>query len=140
MAFWADAWKLTALYVALNALIMLVLSMLVVRSRVATGTEIGHGDSAAMLRAVRAHGNTAENVPMPLLMMIIVTALGGSLWLVHAVGAPLTIGRILHGVALSRSTGPSLARFLGMVLTWIAFIAGIAALVWLVFNNAPTQG
>jgi uncharacterized membrane protein YecN with MAPEG domain len=49
------------------------------------------------------------------------------------VGVPLTLGRILHAVGLSRSTGVSTWRFLGILLTWIAYIVGIVAVLWLVF-------
>lgn len=131
----ADAWKMAALYVAVNAVVMLVLGMLVVRARVVTNTQIGDGGGhSLMVRVIRAHGNNTENVPLPLVMILAVAALGGSVWLVHAIGAPLTLGRILHGIALTRSTDASLTRLLGTSLSWIAFISGIAALIWLIFD------
>jgi hypothetical protein len=122
-------------YVALNALIMLVLSVLVSRARVATQTMIGDGDgNPAMTGPLRAHGNNTEYVPMALLLMwALVSPLGGSIWLVHGVGLPLTIGRILHGWGLHTSTGPTTLRFIGIILTWIAFIVGIVGVFWLVF-------
>jgi uncharacterized membrane protein YecN with MAPEG domain len=58
--------------------------------------------------------------------------LGGSIWLIHGVGVPLTLGRIAHGIGLSRNTGPSPLRFIGIVLTWIAYIVGIVGVLWLV--------
>jgi uncharacterized membrane protein YecN with MAPEG domain len=67
-------------------------------------------------------------------MMLAVAALGGSLWLVHAIGAPLTAGRVLHGIGMTRSADATIVRFLGTSLSWIAFISGIAALIWLVFG------
>ena len=130
----SDAWRMTALYVALNAFVMLVLGMLVARARVVTGTPIGDGGHAQMVRAIRAHGNSTENVPLPLLMLVAVAALGGSFWLVHAVGAPLTAGRVLHGIGVTRSADATVLRFLGTSLSWIAFISGIAALLRLVFG------
>ena len=130
-----DAWRMAALYVAVNALVMLVLGMLVVRARLRTNTEIGDGGAhPLMVRVVRAHGNNTENVPLPLLMVVTVAALGGSAWLIHAIGAPLTVGRVLHGIAVSRSADASITRLLGMSLSWIAFIGGIAALIWLIFD------
>ncbi len=86
-----------------------------------------------MMGAIRAHANNTENVPIPLLMMIVVNALGAPFWAIHAIGLPLTIGRILHAIGLSGNVGPSLLRLLGMTLTWTAFIVGIAACGWLVF-------
>ncbi|HTO41334.1 MAG TPA: MAPEG family protein [Rhizomicrobium sp.] len=120
-------------YVAVNAAIMLALAVLVVRARQGTQTAIGDGGNPAMIAAVRAHGNNTEYVPMGLLLLWSVVALGGSIWLVHGVGASLTLGRLLHGFGLSRSTGVSTARLLGVVLTWAAFVVGIVAVLWLVF-------
>jgi len=126
-------------YTALNALIMLVLSILVVRARVVTQTEIGDGGKPAMAGPLRAHANNAEYVPMALLLMwALVTPLGASIWLIHGIGAPLTIGRLLHAVGLTNSTGTSTLRFLGMIFTWIAFIVGIVGLLWGVFIVQPS--
>jgi len=126
-------------YTALNALIMLVLSILVVRARVVTQTEIGDGGKPAMAGPLRAHANNAEYVPMALLLMwALVTPLGASIWLIHGVGLPLTIGRLLHAIGLTNSTGTSTLRFLGMIFTWIAFIVGIVGLLWGVFIVQPS--
>jgi uncharacterized membrane protein YecN with MAPEG domain len=126
-------------YAALNAFIMLVLSILVVRARVTTQTEIGDGGKPTMAGPLRAHANNAEYVPMALLLMWgLTTPLGSSIWLIHGVGAPLTLGRILHAIGLTRSTGVSTLRFLGMILTWIAYIVGIAGLFWGVFFVQPS--
>jgi uncharacterized membrane protein YecN with MAPEG domain len=121
-------------YTAVNALIMLILSILVVRARALTKTEIGDGGKAEMAAPLRAHANNAEYVPVALLLAwALASPLGGSIWMIHGVGAPLTVGRILHAIGLSGSTGPSTLRFLGMVLTWIAYIVGIASIFYLVF-------
>ncbi len=126
-------------YTALNALIMLVLSILVVRARVVTRTLIGDEGKPTMAAPLRAHANNTEYVPMALLLMWgLASPIGGSIWLIHGVGVPLTLGRLLHAIGLSRSTGTSTLRFLGMVLTWIAYIVGIVGLTWCVFFVQPT--
>jgi uncharacterized protein len=126
-----------AVYVALNALIMLVLGILVTRARVQTQTPIGDGGIAEMAGPLRAHANNTEYVPMALLLMwvLCLPAVSGSIWLIHGVGAPLTIGRILHAIGLSQSTGPSTLRLVGMVLTWIAYIVGIVGILYLVITG-----
>ncbi|HEX3674481.1 MAG TPA: MAPEG family protein [Rhizomicrobium sp.] len=129
----SEPFHLFAIYAAVNAFIMLILGILVVRARVTTQTDIGDGGKPAMAGPLRAHGNNAEWVPMALLLMWTFCPLGGSFWLIHGVGAPLTLGRILHAIGLSQSTGPTPLRFAGMVLTWIAYIVGIAGIVYLVF-------
>jgi uncharacterized protein len=126
-----------AFYVAINALIMLVLGILVTRARVKTQTPIGDGNIAEMAGPLRAHANNTEYVPMALMMMwvICLPAIGGSIWLIHGIGAPLTIGRILHGIGLSRSIGPTPLRLIGMTLTWLSYIVGIVGILYLVFAN-----
>ena len=122
-----------AIYTAVNAFIMLVLGVLVVRARIKTQTPIGDGGNPDMARPLRAHANNAEYTPMALLLMWALMPLGGSIWMAHAIGLPLTIGRIFHGIGLSRTEGPSALRLIGMILTWIAYIVGIVACLWLVF-------
>ena len=122
---------MVAFYAAINALIMLVLGMLVVRARVRTKTEIGDGGNPAMVGPLRAHANNAEYVPMAIVLLMILYALGASVVVIHIVGITLTLGRLLHAFGLSRSVGASWPRLVGMILTWISFIIGIAAVLWL---------
>lgn len=126
-----------AFYVAVNALIMLVLGILVTRARMKTQTPIGDGGIPEMAGPLRAHANNTEYVPMALLMMwvLCLPAISGSIWLIHGMGASLTIGRILHAYGLSRSIGPSQARLIGMALTWISYIIGIVGIIYLIFAN-----
>ena len=131
---WQSSLYAFGFYVALNALIMLVLGILVVRARVVTKTDIGDGGKPEMAGPLRAHGNNSEWTPMALLMIWALCPLGGSIWLIHGVGVPLTLGRIVHGIGLSGSTGPGPLRFIGMILTWIAYIVGIVGILWLVFT------
>jgi uncharacterized membrane protein YecN with MAPEG domain len=125
-------------YVAVNAFIMLVLSVLVVRARVKTNTLIGDAGKSEMTGPLRAHANNTEYVPMALLMMWgLTTPLGASIWLIHGIGVPLTLGRLLHAIGLSQNTGTSMPRFIGMVLTWTAYIVGIVSLLYGVFFLQP---
>jgi len=120
-------------YTAANALIMLALSLVVVRARAVTMTVFGDGGKPEVAGPIRAHANNTEYTPMALLLLwALASPLGGSIWMIHAVGVPLTIGRIFHGIGLSRSTGPSVLRGAGMALTWIAYIVGIASIFYLV--------
>ncbi len=126
-------------YAAVNALIMLFLSMMVVRARVRTGTVIGDGGNPEMAAPFRAHANNTEYVPMALILLwALATPLGGPIWLVHGVGGSLTFGRFLHAIGLSNSTGPSALRTFGMIFTWIAYILGIVGVLWLVFLPQAT--
>ncbi|HEX4304125.1 MAG TPA: MAPEG family protein [Rhizomicrobium sp.] len=123
--------QMTAFYAAINALIMLVLGMLVVRARVRTKTEIGDGGDPAMVGPLRAHANNAEYVPMAIVLLLILLALGASVVVIHIVGITLTLGRLFHAFALSRNVGTSASRLIGMVLTWLSYIVAIATVLWL---------
>ena len=126
--------QMVAFYAAINALLMLVLGMLVVRARVSTRTEIGDGADPGLLGPLRAHGNNTEYVPMAVLLMMILYALGASVGVIHAVGATLTVGRILHAIGISRNVGASAPRLVGMVLTWLSYIIAIVVTLWLAFQ------
>ncbi|MBN9534197.1 MAG: MAPEG family protein [Alphaproteobacteria bacterium] len=128
-----SGFAMVAFYTAINALIMLILALLVTRARVKNQVEIGDGGKPEMTGPLRAHANNTEYVPTALLLMWALLPIGGSVWMVHGIGLPLTIGRLLHGFGLSRGIGTSSPRFLGVMLTWIAYIVGIVSLLWLVF-------
>ena len=123
--------SMVAFYAAVNALIMLVLGMLVVRARVKTRTEIGDGADPALLGPLRAHANNTEYVPMGIILLLMLLGLQANIWIIHAVGGTLTLGRLLHGIGLSRNVGASMPRLLGMVLNWLSFIIAIAVTLWL---------
>ncbi len=123
--------SMVAFYAAINALIMLVLAMLVVRARVKTRTEIGDGADPALLGPLRAHGNNTENVPMGIILLLMLLGLQANIWIIHIVGGTLTLGRLLHAIGLTRNVGASMPRLLGMVLTWLSTIVAIAVTLWL---------
>jgi hypothetical protein len=129
-----------AFYVAINALIMLVLGILVTRARVQTQTPIGDGGIPEMAGPLRAHANNTEYVPMALLLMwvLCLPAISGSIWLIHGMGVTLTVGRTLHAIGLTRSIGPTRTRLIGMALTWISYIIGIVGILYLLFANIGT--
>lgn len=130
--------QMTVFYGALNALIMLILGMLVVRARVKTRTEIGDNGDPAMIGPLRAHGNNTEYAPMGVLLIVMLFFLQVDVSVIHIVGITLTLGRVLHAIGLSRNIGTSAARLIGMLLTWLSFIIAIAVILWLCFAPAST--
>lgn len=127
------ALQMIAFYVAVNALIMFVLAFRAASFRGATKIFLGDDNNPQMRQRMRAHGNNAEYVPMALLLIFAIHALGGSIWLIHAVGASLTLGRIAHGYGVSTSSTTNPFRMWGTVLTWLSFLVGIVAVLWLAF-------
>ena len=129
--------KMTALYVVLNAAIMLALAANVIRMRYRTQTRFGDGRNPDMMRAIRAHANNSEYVPIALILLILAHRLGGTVLLIHAIGLPLTVGRIVHALGFidrrhETPTSHSFLRRWGMVLTLLAIMIGIVGCLWLV--------
>lgn len=120
----------TALYAGLNFIGTIVLAVLVVRQRLVTKTPIGDGGNKAMIKAIRAHNNNLEYVPIVIILLAILELNGLAGWALHALGAGLTVARILHPVGLYKSTSTSFGRFWGTLLTWLVIlIAAILAML-----------
>ena len=109
----------------------------VIRTRYRTQTRFGDGGNPEMMRALRAHGNNTEYVPIALILLVLAQNLGAGLLLIHAIGLPLTLGRALHAIGfVERShetpTGDSTLRRWGMILTLLAILIAIFGCLWLV--------
>lgn len=111
------------LYTALLALLLLVLSFNVVRLRRRHQVGIGTGSVQALERAVRAHGNFCEYVPLAIVLLALIE-FGGNVpvWSLHLLGLLLLGGRVAHAFGLSRSAGASRARVVGTMLTWTVLL------------------
>jgi hypothetical protein len=120
---------LVALFAALGTIF---LALRVIRLRFRLGEGLGEGQRAddRLLRAVRAHGNFVENVPLALILLALTELQVGTLASVWVAGGALVLGRLLHASALARTAGPHLARTAGMILTWTCFLILSAVLGW----------
>lgn len=118
-----------ALYVAANAALLLILAVLTTRARRATGTSLGDGGNARVTQAMRAHGNAAEYIPIGLILLYTLTLVQAATWVLHLHGAMLTLGRVFHALGLHASTGVSIGRFLGIILTWVSMLIAIVGVV-----------
>ncbi len=117
---------ITALYSALCALLILTLSARVVLQRRATRTGLGDGGQDSLARAIRAHGNAIEYIPIALLLMLLLELNGSGGVVLHALGSTLLVARVLHGWGLSHSAGLSFGRWYGTALTWLVLLAAAA--------------
>ena len=116
-------------YVGINALIMMVLSIIVVKHRRNKRVGFGDADDKKLRKAVRAHGNNMEYVPIALLVIIGSALLNQPSWLIHGMGILLSVSRIAHALGMFRSLGVSMGRMLGMVGTWLTIIVGAGACI-----------
>ena len=121
--------QIAAFYVALNALIALVLAMNVSFARLRTNTTLGDGGHESLLQAIRAHGNNIEYVPLALIALVTMALLQTSVVILHIVGILLTVGRVVHATAMLASPGRTVGRFIGSMLTNIAVIVAVIVLI-----------
>ena len=59
---------------------------------------------------------------LPLLLLLVAELNRAPSLLLHAAGIAFLVGRALHAVGLSSSSGYSFGRFTGTLLTWLALI------------------
>ncbi len=103
---------------ALATLGIVVLASRVIRLRLQHRTGIGHGDHPDLERAIRVHANAVESIPLTLILFLVTALTTAATIEIEALGAIFLIGRILHAWGLSRSSGASLPRLIGMLSTF----------------------
>ena len=119
-----------ALWAGLNLALLLTLSVLVVRQRRQHRVALGDGGVPQLAQAIRAFGNASEYIPAALAGLAILTLAGAPPLVVHATGLLLFAGRVAHAVGLTRSSGTSIGRAGGLLLTWLGYIVAAVALLF----------
>jgi len=122
------------IYTALLALGYFVLSLRVSFVRREFSIGLGDGGNTKLERAIRAHANFAEYVPITLLLLAALEFQGAPAWLLHFFCIVLIIGRVLHAVGISPENDNLLFRKLGMVCTLTPTV--LAAFVLLIKTPA----
>jgi uncharacterized membrane protein YecN with MAPEG domain len=121
---------ISALYIALTAVLLVFLALRVslLRRRHAVG--IGDGGNSKLALAIRVHANLAE-WGWPVLLLLLVAELNRApAVLVHAAGIAFIVARLLHAVGLGASPGPSFGRMVGIILTWAVLFTLAAWNIW----------
>jgi uncharacterized protein len=124
-----NTFPITTLYALPLAVIFLALWFNVTSTRSKLSQSIGDGGNVDLHERIRKHGNFVEWVPMVMILMLLAEARGaGSLWL-HAAGALLTIGRVLHpfGLKADNPLHPlRIAGNMGAILATIILLITLA--------------
>lgn len=123
--------EVAALYAGVNILILLALAVLVMLGRRKHKIVLGDGANEVFTRAVRAHANAAEYIPAALVGIVLLALFDPAtpLWLLHAAGISLTLGRLLHGFGL-HAGALNFGRMAGMTLTWFSYLLIGVGLIW----------
>jgi uncharacterized membrane protein YecN with MAPEG domain len=96
------------------------LALAVVGARRRAGQSLGEGGDPALLRAIRRHGNYAENAAIFVVCLALLEMLGAARWFVAALAALFIVGRVLHAIGLSRPATSNRWRVAGAVATALA--------------------
>lgn len=122
--------RITGIYAAIAALLVVVLGLRVTFRRRATKIGIGSGGDQNLAQRVRAHANAIEYLPLGLILLLVLELNQTQPLLLHVFGCILIVARVLHAIGLSTSAGNSPGRGLGIVLTWGVIIAMALFLLW----------
>jgi len=79
---------------------------------------LGNGDHEELERAIRAHGNFAEYVPIGIVLIACLELNTAPWWLVAMPGITLITGRLIHAVGINTPPPDFSKRVLGMMLTF----------------------
>lgn len=113
---------ITLYYAAILALFYIYLTLKVVKVRKKEKIGIGYGDSEALSRAIRVHGNFAEYVPFSLVLLYFLETQGGNSIVMAVLGGALVLARISHAHGVSKVEENLNFRVFGMFTTMCVII------------------
>lgn len=114
-----------ALHVGLNLVLTFLLALNVVRHRF-------KGDSADQVmleKAVRAHGNNTEYVPIVLIGLGVIAMTGASAQTISILGASLLVARVFHAYGIQQAKVPNIFGMVGNIVTWLVMLWVAATLL-----------
>jgi len=129
-----ELFEIATFFVAINILILIVLTSLVTRQRRSQSISMGHNDNEDMQRAIRVHGNFTEYAPLAMLGLFGMAASGASPYWMYGIGGAFTLGRIMHAFGYSKTTGKSIGRFYGIIITLVSMLVMALYLLYLIFT------
>ena len=107
-----------ALYVGLNLLLTFLLALNVVRHRF-KGDSV---DQVKLEKAVRAHGNNTEYVPIILIGLGVMAMTGASAQTISILGGTLLVARIFHAYGIQQPKMPNIYGTVGNITTWLVML------------------
>lgn len=126
--------QITGLYASLLAVLIIYLAFRVAMFRLTNKVGLGDKGDYKTMKLIRVHANAVEYVPTLLILMGIYEVNGGSSMVLNILGALAVLARILHAFGLSKSSGFSIGRSLGTVLTFVIVIAFAGLNIYHYFN------
>lgn len=121
----------TPIFAALLGLIYLFLSLRTTAVRRKSKVSHGDGGNAELQKAIRAHGNFIEYVPITLILLSFLEMRAAGAYAIIALASLLFVGRCLHAIGVSRANPIFPFRFYGMILT---FASLLVTSLWLLYS------
>ena len=118
-------------YIAVFALLLVVLSVRVSLARRHHHVALGDGGKPEVMRAMRAQANYVEYTPTFMVLLAALAFLREPSWMIHALALIFLAGRLVHAWAMTQDDGPAQLRGRagGMTLTWAALVVGAVMLL-----------
>ncbi|MBR9728156.1 MAPEG family protein [Shewanella intestini] len=117
------SFAVSGLYVALTALLFMVLTVYVIKMRRRYKVGIGDDGHKPLATAIRVQANLVENAPFALLLFVLAEAGGVPAYALHLFGCVWLIARVLHAFGLIKTNGGiHFGRFWGVILTWAVLL------------------
>ena len=125
--------SITAVYVAILALLYAGLSLQVVRLRRKKRAAFGDGGNTELHAAIRAHAHFAEYVPLIALMAAFLEMSGSSPLQIHFLMGTLLLARLLHPFGMYAKPNTilfNMGRVTGMVITTMVMITSALLIIF----------
>lgn len=121
---------ITALYAGLLGLVFIALEAPIGVLRTRTSVSLHDGGNKQLSVAIRRHANFVEHVPLALILLGLLEANGASPGLLHGLGAPLLLARMLHPFGLDYDVMRKPLRGVGALTTLIVMLVASVTLIW----------
>lgn len=122
--------RITGIYAALCALLIIILAVRVMLRRREKRIGIEDGGDHELRKRIRVHANAVEYVPIALILLLVVELNQTQPMLIHAFGIALIVGRVLHAFGLSKTSKVSFGRAVGMLLSLLTIVGMAVFLLW----------
>jgi uncharacterized membrane protein YecN with MAPEG domain len=119
-----------ALWVGLNALLLMYISARVGMVRTKQKINLGDGGNPDMVKAIRTQGNYIEYAPAAIGGLVVLALLNTSVMAIHILGGVFFFGRVAHLLGLGMGVWPQ-GRMVGTVLTMLTLLV---TGVWLIYR------
>lgn len=124
----------SVIYASVGAFLIVWLSLYVIKVRHNQQISLGDGDNSQLITAMAAQSNALEYIPISLILLFSLEYNNGPLWLIHALGISLLIGRVIHAKAILSENLE--LRVTGMKITiWVIILLASCNIIFLPYKN-----